>query len=245
MSRFFSPPETVKNDIVELGLEETHHITKVMRLKVGDEITVFDGSKEYAGIIKDIKSKRTLIRISSSCTHNLKNILNVTLAIGLPKYKKMDLIVQKATELGVKQIIPLITHRSIISFSKETGLKKVKRWQQIAIAACKQSGRIDVPHIEQPVIFEQALNKSSDYDISFTGWVGEKAESLKKYLDKSKISRDSKIICFIGPEGGFSNSEIELVRKKGITTVSFGERVLRCETAAMYVLSALSFYLEG
>ncbi len=245
MSRFFSPPETIKQDILELGPEEAHHICNVMRLRVEDEITVFDGNKEYLGIIEKVLPKKVIIKILSSRAYCLKDILNITLAIGLPKYKKMDLIIQKATELGVKKIIPLITQRSIVNYSGETALKKIKRWQQIAVAACKQSGRIDIPEISQPLKFKDAVGISCDYDICFTGWVGEKTESLKGYLDKSKASKSSKIICFIGPEGGFSKNEIDLVRENAIATVFFGQQVLRCETAAMYVLSVLSFYLEG
>ncbi|MDP8261174.1 MAG: 16S rRNA (uracil(1498)-N(3))-methyltransferase [Candidatus Kappaea frigidicola] len=245
MSRFFSPPETVKQDIIELGSREAHHISKVMRLKVDDEITVFDGSKEYSGVIQEITSKKMVIKVQSSRTYSLKDVLNITLAIGLPKYKKMDLVIQKATELGVKKIIPLVTQRSIVDFNEKIVTKKIKRWQQIAIAACKQSGRIDIPEITKPLKLKDAINESRNYDVSFTGWVGGKAESLKHYLDSAKVSKDSRIICFIGPEGGFSKNEIDIVCENEIATVSFGQRVLRCETAAMYVLSALSFYLEG
>jgi len=245
MSRFFSPPETITEDIIELGPEETRHISKVMRLKAKDEITVFDGHKEYSGIIEKATPKKTIIRILSSRIYNLKNILNITLAIGLPKYKKMDLIIQKATELGVKEIIPLITQRSIVDVRDKVIAKKMKRWQQIAIAACKQSGRIDVPEIAYPMKFEDAVDVGSNFDVCFAGWVEEKSEIFRKYLDKARVSKKSRIFCFIGSEGGFSDQEIELALDKGIATVSFGQRVLRCETAAIYVLSALSFYLEG
>ncbi len=245
MSRFFSHPNTIKQDVIELGTEEARHICKVMRLGAEDEITVFDGSKEYLGVIEEASPKKVIIKILSSRTYSLKDILNITLAISLPKYKKMDLIIQKATELGVKKIIPLITQRGVVDFNEKTASKKIKRWQQIAVAACKQSGRINIPEISQPLKFKDSVGISCDYDICFTGWVGEKTESLKRHLDKSKASKSSKIICFIGPEGGFNKNEINLFHENRIATVSFGQRVLRCETAAMYVLSALSFYLEG
>lgn len=245
MSRFFSHPNTIKQDVIELSPEEARHICKVMRLGAEDEITVFDGSKEYLGVIEEASPKKVIIKILSSRTYSLKDILNITLAIGLPKYKKMDLIIQKATELGVKKIIPLITQRGVVDFNEKTASKKIKRWQQIAVAACKQSGRIDIPEISQPLKFKDSVGVSCDYDICLTGWVGEKTESLKRHLDKSKASKSSKIICFIGPEGGFNKNEINLFHENRIATVSFGQRVLRCETAAMYVLSALSFYLEG
>jgi 16S rRNA (uracil1498-N3)-methyltransferase len=245
MSRFYAPSEAVKKDRIELKSDEAHHISKVMRLQAGDEINVFDGTKEYAGIIEKSTATKVIIRILSSATHSLKDILNITLAVGLPKYKKMDFIIQKATELGVKRIVPIRTQRSLIDFDDKTASKKVTRWQQIAVSACKQCGRIDIPEILLPLKFKEAVSLNAEYDIAFAGWVSEKSQSLKSYLSKKNASKKSRIICYIGPEGGFSKKEVELMSENDIETVSLGQRILRCETAAMYVLSALSFYFEG
>jgi 16S rRNA (uracil1498-N3)-methyltransferase len=245
MSRFYTTPETVKNDLIELTPDESHHVHKVMRMGVNDEIVIFDGKREYCGVIEKATAKKVLIKVRSSKSFDKCSELNITLAIGVPKFKKMDLIVQKATELGVKRIIPVITRRSVVGFNEKNSKKKISRWKQIAVAACKQCGRIDIPVISEVVDLDNTLQITADYDFAVAGCLSKKTESLKELLKKSQLRKKSRILVFVGPEGGFDSKEVKLFQENEIKTVSFGPRILRSETAVFYILSVLSYYLEG
>jgi 16S rRNA (uracil1498-N3)-methyltransferase len=245
MSRFHTTPETVKKDIIELKPEESHHVHKVMRMGVNDDIVIFDGNREYFGVIEKASSKKVLIKIISSKTFNSYDKLQITLAIGVPKYKKMDLIVQKATELGVKKIIPVLTKRSIVGFNQKNSKKKIDRWRQIAIAACKQCGRIDIPVISEVIKIDEAAKIAANYDIAFAGCLSKNTQSLKEILKKNQLHKKNNIVVFVGPEGGFDSAEVELFLENKIKPVSFGRRILRSETAVFYILSVLSYQLEG
>ncbi|KAF0134064.1 MAG: hypothetical protein FD145_918 [Candidatus Saganbacteria bacterium] len=235
MHRFFAPKEQISNNEIIITGSDINHIKNVLRKKVGDEVEIFDGFQNiYQARIKGLnKDEIKLGIISSSKAINNDADIKITLAQCLPKGKKMDLIVRMATELGVNSIIPVISERSIPKIGEKEN-KKIKHWQTIAKEACQQSGQTIIPTI-QPFINLAELDPSI-YDLAILPWEGEKETSLKSKLAKFK---SGKLLVLIGSEGGFSQSEVDLAKKKGINTVTLGKKILRCETAAIAVLSAI------
>ncbi|MCK4519395.1 MAG: 16S rRNA (uracil(1498)-N(3))-methyltransferase [Candidatus Omnitrophica bacterium] len=244
MSRFYCPPEKVREGAIYLDGDEAHHIYKVMRLRPDDEVVVFDGIKGYKGIITSAAPKSVVVRIIKAGRTRPESELNVSIAIGLPKGKKMDLIVQKCTELGVKEIIPMKTERSVVLPDNKDEGKKIKRWLEIARGASKQSGRIKIPAISGITVFKEVAKLSESFSAVFIGCVSGADCAFKKALKDKKPKRKDGVLFLVGPEGGFSKSEIELAKKSKISPVYLGERVLRTETAAIYVMSVINFFYD-
>ena len=244
MSRFYCPPEKVREGSVYLDGDEARHIYKVMRVRPDDEVVVFDGIKEYEGVITSAAPKSVVVRITKAGRMRPESELNVSIAIGLPKGKKMDLIVQKCTELGVKEIIPMKTERSVVLPDNKDEGKKIKRWLEIARGASKQSGRINIPAISGITAFKEVIKMSESFSTAFIGCVSETGYAFKKALKDKKPDRKNKMLFLVGPEGGFSKDEIELAKKSKTSPVYLGERVLRTETAAIYIMSVIKFFYD-
>ncbi|MCK5305706.1 MAG: 16S rRNA (uracil(1498)-N(3))-methyltransferase [Candidatus Omnitrophica bacterium] len=244
MSRFYCPPEKVREGSIYLDGDEARHIYKVMRLRPDDEVVVFDGVKEYRGIIISAALKSVVVRIIKAARMRTESELNISIAIGLPKGKKMDFIVQKCTELGVKEIIPMKTERNVVLPDNKDEGKKIKRWLEIAKGASKQSGRIKIPAISRATVFKEVVKLSESFSAAFIGCVSETGCTFKRALKDKKPGRKDRVLFLIGPEGGFSKSEVELAKESKISPVYFGERVLRTETAAIYVMSAMNFFYD-
>jgi len=172
--------------------------------------------------------------------------IEITLVQGLPKSDKMDFIVQKVTELGVKRIIPVITQRTIIRLGKEKAQVRRIRWQRIALEAAKQSGRAIIPEVREVIPFIQALNNLNGESLNLIPWEEETSTSLKEVLKHhtSHIPHPvSQITVFIGPEGGFTPEEVRAAREKGALPVSLGPRLLRTETAGLVTLAMILYEL--
>ena len=166
----------------------------------------------------------------------------MTIAQGLPKNPKMELIIQKATELGASKIIPVATERSIVKISKEKAAGKIDRWQKIAKEAAEQSGRSNIPLIDGITDFDDILNSRDEYDKCVMLWELEKEITLKSFLKRNQKIKS--LLVMIGPEGGFSRKETERAKEKGFITVSIGNRILRTETASLAVLSMIDYEFE-
>ena len=240
MSRFFSPPESVKGDKIFIEGKEAHHLLKVMRLKTGDEVIIFDGQgKEYQGIIIEERKKSAVVRILSEKKLKKSEELRVTLAQALPARGKMDYLVEKATELGVDEIIPLKTKRSVVKINNGKAELIRRRWEKIAISASKQCGRLKLPVISRIIKFSQALEKAAEFDLVLFPCLSLKANPLGKVLeDGGKIQ---KVLVFIGPEGGFSKEEIKQAEFAGCKLVTLGLNVLKSDTAGIAALAILKF----
>lgn len=187
MSRFFVTPDSVKNGKIYAGKEESHHIRDVMRLKEGDEVIVFDGSgKEYTGRIESIRNKNVIIGVDKVALTTPKSSAEISLAPALVKNDKMDYIVEKATELGVSEIIPIETKRAVVHPTESRKEHKLERWHKIAIEAAKQCGRADLPRIREICQFEGLLKDFYEYDGVIMPCLSEKSVSLKNALYRLK-----------------------------------------------------------
>jgi 16S rRNA (uracil1498-N3)-methyltransferase len=239
MARFYVPQPQIENGVLKVEGEEVKHIRKVLRLKAGDEILVFDGlGKEFEGTIAEEGLSSVVIRIKNVYSSKRDSPLEVTLAQSLLKGEKMDYLIQKATELGVEEIIPFLSSRSIPLLEKSKRIRRHQRWERIAIEASKQCGRGVIPEIESLQDYSGMLQKASPNALRLILWEREGAK-LKEILERSKERK--RIFCVIGPEGGFSGGEVDEAKGVGFIPVTLGRRILRAETASLCFLSILQY----
>jgi len=239
MSRFFVPKESVKGNIIHVAADEAHHILDVMRLKVLDEVTVFDGTgKEYTGIVRAADRKTLEVQIKSMRESSVGRDSLLTLIQAITKKDKMDYIAEKATELGVSRIIPVITERTIPEWNDEKKTSVVERWRKIAQEAAKQSGRLDIPEILPIRSFLECVKDIDDYDIKLIAALSDRAIKIKDVLTGCN---GVKIAIAIGPEGDFTPHEIEEAVKADFKVVNLGPLTLKSDTAGLAVLSIISY----
>lgn len=243
MRKFFTEPENIQNGYAAL-IEDAGHITKVLRMSVGDEIIIFDGSgSEYHARLTEISKRVCRAEILETTPTVAEPKLSVALFQGVPKAGKMEQIVQKAVELGVSEIYPVMTDRSVVRLDSEKDKEnKAERWNKIAQEAVKQCGRGRVPQVHLPISFLQALERMSNFDLALMpyeelGHAGQRG--LKELLQKKNYQS---VAVLIGPEGGFSGAEVAEVTATGNpVTIGLGNRILRTETAGSTVLSAIMY----
>jgi 16S rRNA (uracil1498-N3)-methyltransferase len=236
--RFFITPEHVSGQRVIISGEDVHHIAAVLRMKPGEMLLLCDGQgAEYTVKIARVGRSEIATEIVSQ-SRRVVHAPQVTLGQGLPKSDKMDFIVQKATELGVSEIIPLRTERTIVKVKDEE--KRVMRWQKIAREASMQSSRVDIPVIGQIVSFKDFLRTQNPElrTLLLLPWE-EGTQPIKEVLRTHTDVK--KIILLIGPEGGFSTTEAEAAKESGFHLVSLGQNILRTETAAIAALSMVLY----
>jgi len=241
MSRFYVSSKNIKNNVILIDGNEAHHVVDVMRLKENDNVVVFDGTgKEYNCKIGQInkKSKEVLLDISSVIEKKKEKNVQVFLGQAIPKKDKMNKIVEKSTELGVFSIIPLITERTNIVSNNVYLEKKCVKWNKISIQASKQCARFKVPIVEKVKKFSDIVKDFSLYDMVLMACLVKNNVSINYALSGFK---KGKILILIGPEGDFSKKEINLALKNNCKLVDLGERVLKSDTAALYMLSILDY----
>lgn len=243
MPRFFINSNDIFDDNINITGEDYNHIKKVLRLRVGENITLSDGmGNEYLAEIKGFGDGFANAGIIERYQNITEPPIVVTLYQGLPKSDKMDFIIQKSVELGITRIVPVITERTVVKLDGEKDkAKKCERWNRISQEAAKQCNRGIIPKIEVPVSFKEALRQAKDTALSLIPYEKETKSTLKQILNKS--SNISKISVFIGPEGGFTEKEIDEAVNCGINPVTLGPRILRTETAGIAVLSILMYEL--
>jgi len=239
MPRFYVSQPRIENGMLKVEGDEVRHIRRVLRLRGGDEIVVFNGlGKEYEGRIVGEGPSSVVIMIQNMLSSKKESPLEITLAQSLLKGEKMENLIQKATELGVKEILPFLSSRSVPLLEKSRRLKRYHRWGKIAIEASKQCGRGVIPRIEPLQDYYEMLQNISGDFLRLILWEKEEAR-LKELLEGSKEKR--KIFFIVGPEGGLSEEEVGLAREKGFIPVTLGKRILRSETASLCVLSILQY----
>lgn len=239
MVRFYVPHPRIENGMLKIEGSEMRHIRRVLRLKTGDEIMVFDGSgKEYECTIVEERPSAVVIRIQNISSSERESPLDITLAQSLLKGEKMDYLIQKATELGVKEIIPFFSSRSIPLLERSKILERSHRWERIAVEASKQCGRGIIPRIEILRNYSEMLSIASQ-DALHLILLEKEGKKLKEIL---KASNEKKKLFFIvGPEGGFSQEEVEHAKRMGFIPITLGGRILRSETASLCLLSILQY----
>jgi len=243
MHKFFVDEGSINGQIICITGDDVKHLSGVLRLRKGDRIQVCDGkSNEYICSITEIEKKQVLCHIEESFKSTSEPPIKITLYQGIPKAQKMDLIVQKCTEIGVCRIVPVNTSRSVVKLEGKDLGSKLERWRRIAEEASKQSNRGCIPKIEEVMDFEEALHEAVNLDMAVMPYEQEKAVGLKKAL----AGRNNAVTCgiFIGPEGGFEEEEVREAMSKGIIPVTLGPRILRTETAG-FVSAACILYEIG
>lgn len=257
MSRFFVPPENVgeKNIVID-DKSDLHHMVKVLRLSVGDEIDISDSQEwEYRAELSYIGQDEAEAIILDKQRFSTEPHIKVTLFQGMPKQGKMELIVQKTVELGVGRIVPVFMARSVVTDNGKTE-KKVKRWQKVADEAVKQCKRGIIPEVRTPVKKKDVIEAFGDFDLVLFPYENEDGVTIKDVLrgisadgaaegSTGSDATDIKdIAVIIGPEGGFSQEEAEAIVAAGGRSVSLGKTTLRTETAGLAAIAMIMYELE-
>ncbi len=239
MHRFFCAHANLNSTVISLSDQaEIHHLKNVLRLKIDNQISLFDGSgKEALGTILSIQRKKVEVRIDQLLPRIPRQGLSIILACAIPKRAKFEWIVEKCTELGVDEIIPMKTQRTELSLRSVDIRKKTLRYKTIAINAAKQSKRTTIPIIHPLTNFENIIQNLDQNTIALIPCL----TGDRKLINSIHIDREKKIIFLIGPEGDFTSNEVELAKSHGCIPVDLGATVLKVDTAAMAVLAYLKF----
>ena len=243
MHKFFVPKHKIVDDTAIIDGDDVKHIYKVLRLKINDKVSINNcEGKEYVGEISVIDKNSVTVNLLEESSINNESPIGVYLFQGLPKSTKMDLIVQKNTELGVKAITPIITERVVVKTELKE-FKKVDRWNRIALEAAKQSKRSLVPEINVPIEFEKLLEELKHMDLIVVPYENEEGYGIKKLVKNIEKENINKVAIVIGPEGGFEESEIFKLEEIGARIITLGPRILRTETAGFICLSLIMYEL--
>ena len=242
MHRFIVDPGNIQNGQVKIEGDDLKHLKKVLRLVPGDSINVFDGSgREYEARLLSVDKTCALAEITAVFQAETEPGIRLTLYQGLLKGEKMDLIVQKGVELGISRIVPMITERTVVQLDDDKGGKKALRWSKIAREASKQCRRAMVPHVSEPVAFEDALSQLKRHEAVLLLYENESKKCLKETLKCYTINKIKDIAVIVGPEGGFAPHEIEKYANSGFDVAGMGGRILRAETAAISVIAIIMY----
>lgn len=246
MYHFFVEPSAIVEKTVTITGKDVNHIKNVLRMKPGEEISVSttESSSEYRCIVKELSDDAVVCDLAFIKEEGNELPSKLYLFQGLPKSDKMELIIQKAVELGAFEIIPVEMKRCVMKLEPKKAPSKIARWQAISEAAAKQSKRTVIPTVSMPMSFKEAIKKASECDLRLVPY--EMADGMPHTKDLiHSIKPGQSVAIFIGPEGGFDNAEIELAKSEGFEIVTLGKRILRTETAGMVVLSLLMMELEN
>jgi len=239
ISRFYQISDLRVGDTLSLSKDNFRHAIQVLRLKINDPLIIFNGQGgEYHAHIQNIEKRQSLITIDSFDPVNRESSLYSAIFLAMIKPDKMDFAIQKMVELGVTEIQPVYTKRSVIKIKANRLEKKMLHWQGIIIAACEQSGRTAIPIIHEPKALDECIESKSFVNALVMLPGNHKSIVEQQCLNKYKDN----ISLLIGPEGGFTSEEEKAIRQKNITPISFGKRILRAETAAISGLTACQLF---
>ena len=245
MYQFFVEPHQISDKIVRIEGQDVNHIKNVLRMKIGEELSVSNGvdGKEYRCGIVSMDEECITCELRFIKEDGVELPSEVYLFQGLPKADKMELIIQKAVELGVHTVVPVATKRCVVKLDDKKAKSKSLRWQGIAEAAAKQSKRRIVPEVKDVMSFKEALSFVKDFEVKLIPY--ELAEDMSKTKEIiSALQPGQKIAIFIGPEGGFEEAEVTAAMENGVEPITLGKRILRTETAGFTVLSWVMYQLE-
>ncbi|MCM1063023.1 MAG: 16S rRNA (uracil(1498)-N(3))-methyltransferase [Eubacterium sp.] len=248
MYQFFVDPSQINIHDKRVIIQGTdvNHIRNVLRMKPGEELNVSNGQdgKEYRCAVEAFEEDRVICQLRFVKEDNVELPSRVYLFQALPKADKMELIIQKAVELGVHRVIPVAARRCVVRLDEKKAAAKTARWQAIAQTAAKQSRRGIIPEVAEVMDFARAVKLAADMDVKLIPYeLAEGMEQTRERIDALRAGQD--IALFIGPEGGFEEAEIQLAADNGIVPITLGKRILRTETAGMTVLSWIMYRLEG
>ena len=237
MTRFFVDKDKIKDPHILIDGDNFQHMSRVLRMREGDSLTICDGEKtDYICTVSNISKKEAVCEILSAEENKNESAVSVTLFQGVPKGAKMDLIIQKCVELGAVKIVPFISKRTVA-----TAKGKFDRFQKISLEAAKQSGRGIIPEVSEIVSFDDALSELKALELPIMAYEESHGFTLK---DAIRGKSPKSVGILIGPEGGFDITETTAAEKAGVTIVSLGNRILRTETAGLSVISNIMYELE-
>jgi len=241
MHRFFI--DRIQGEIVSLtDTEQLHHLKDVLRLKVNDGVSIFDGEgNDYAGVITGIDKRQVEIKVKQVRSAN-KTSLKLTVACAIPKGSRMDEVIDYLTQLGVECIIPMRTERTVVKLDSAKTEARLKRWQKIAQSAAQQSQRSRIPVIESVARFEDVILNSQDYDLKLIPNLSGERKPIREVVAET---RPKDVIVLVGPEGDFTAEEVGLALSQGFIAVSLGDTVLRVATAAIAVAAYIKFTVDS
>nr|WP_226036948.1 16S rRNA (uracil(1498)-N(3))-methyltransferase [Aquibacillus saliphilus] len=248
MQRYFvSESNWSTDDVVTITGNDVHHITRVMRMDKGDEIICnhLDG-RSATCTIEQVSSDFVIANVVEWRDEKVELPVHVTIAQGLPKSDKLDLILQKGTELGASAFIPFQADRSVVKWDQKKIVKKLDRFKKIVKEASEQSHRSFIPTVESIYSFKQLLEDSQNYDVKLFAYEEEaRSDNFQKLSDVlNQIQINHKVIACIGPEGGYTIEEVNALKQAGFHSVRLGPRILRTETASLYLLASISYHFE-
>ncbi len=250
MYRFFVEEEQINipDRRVYITGDDRNHIKNVLRMNIGEEVSVMvpGADNEYRCAVKSYTDEAAELELLFVKEADVELGCRIVLYQALPKADKMELIITKAVELGVSRIVPVSTKRCVVKLDESKGSKKISRWNAISEAAAKQSKRAYIPEVSSVMTMRKALEDCSDFDVKIIPYELSASSSMdmtRKII--GTIAPGSKIAVFIGPEGGFSEEEIDMAKEAGFTPVSLGRRILRTETAGLVALSFIMYNIES
>lgn len=230
---YISQPISGNEELTVEG-ERAHYLSRVLRLKPGSDVTLFDGSgSEYPSVVVAVKRQFVLLKTGQPVSRDTESHLPIRLIQGISRGERMDFVVQKATELGVQQISPVLTEYSVVKLKAERAQRRVQHWNKIAQSACEQSGRNKIPIIDEPIALHELLQQTEPAACKLL--LQPSSPVSLQHIGKAETAVD----LLIGPEGGVSDAEIELATNSGFTAVSLGPRVMRTETAALAAIAII------
>lgn len=249
MQKFFVTNQQIEAQTIIINGEDVNHIVNVLRLQIGENIIVCNKETgiSYITCINKMNKNEVECKIQSVVEETTESNISVVIYQGLPKAEKMEYIIQKTTELGVKQIVPLAMRRCVVKLNGKDEQKKITRWQKIAEVAAKQSGRDCIPKISNVITIKELQDMVKQYDLFLVAYEEEKDITLKRELQLIKdISKDGKVKIgvLVGPEGGIEKEEVELLKREGAKVITLGKRILRTETAPITIMSNIVYELE-
>jgi 16S rRNA (uracil1498-N3)-methyltransferase len=257
MNRFFVPPASIQGDIVTLDGPIVHQIRNVLRLQCGDVITVLDDSGwEYRVQIAAVEQETVTGELKRKILARTEPRTKLTLYQSLLKGEKLEWVLQKGTELGIVEFVPVVANRCVIGSVDDVSKSRIERWRRIILEAAEQSHRGRLPRLQEPLLFAQACERGRRADLALMPWEGEERRSIGSMLTAtsptpvtvrgktSLIRRPFSVSAYIGPEGGFTTREVDQAIQYGIVPVSMGPRILRSETAALAAATIILHQLE-
>ena len=244
MQQFFVSPNQVKETEISIVGADVNHLKRVLRMKIGEELFISAGeNKGYQCVVKTIGEEEVVVTIAKEVTVATELPSKIYLFQSLPKADKLEMIVQKAVELGVHEIIPVSTKRCVVKFDEKKARKKVERLNAIAESAAKQAGRAYIPQVKEVMKYEEAIAYAKEQDVRLMPYeLADDMQATKETINNLQIGQS--IAVFIGPEGGFDQIEIKQAKEAQIMPITLGKRILRTETAGITTLSILMYRLE-
>lgn len=250
MYQFFVEPAQINEELKKVFITgpDVNHIKNVLRMKIGEEINISNGSdgREYRCAVEELGDDMITCELRFIKEDGNELPSRIVLFQGLPKADKLELIIQKCVELGVTEIVPVSMKRSVVKLDEKKSASKVSRWQSIAEAAAKQSKRGIIPTVSPVMSFAEALSKAEKLDVRLVPYEMADSDTMESTREIFRNLKPGESIgIFIGPEGGFDDSEIEKALASGAQTITLGKRILRTETAGLTVVSWIMFFLDG